>query len=105
MSDPAPMLPGFEDLQPGETRMELAARRQIAKLREDGRLTDEHIIVEQMILDLSRAVGISAQKGRAAGVALAARELREAIALLPKTMSDEFADLQAELARANGKTQ
>jgi len=96
-------LAGLEGLRSDMTPMELAAKQQLDQLRAEGRLTDQHVIVEQLILALARGVGESAARGRAAGVALAARELREAIALLPQSVNDEFADLAAQLTAANAE--
>lgn len=101
MTDRTPPLDGLGDIRADQTPMEAAARRQLAQLRADGKLTDQHIIVEQLVLDLARAIGESAAKGRAAGVALAARELREALELLPHTVNDEFAELAEKMRQAN----
>jgi hypothetical protein len=100
MTDQQPALPGLDQISNADTLMEQAAGTLIKKLRDDGRLTDEHVLVCQLILDLSRAVGMSARAGKAAGMAMAARELREAIALLPKTVNDEFAGLIGKLNEA-----
>lgn len=90
MTNSTPQLPGFDDVRPDQTAMEKAAHRVLDKLADDGLLTSEHDLIKQTIVDLSRAVGISAQNGKAAGMAMAAKELREFMALLPKLEDDEW---------------
>lgn len=63
--------------------IEVAAVRHIEFLHSRGLLGPEHGLTAQLILDLSRSVGMGARAGKAAGVALAARQLMDAMALLP----------------------
>lgn len=103
MTESQPTLPGLDSPRPDATPMEQAARDTITRLRDEGRLTDQHQVPAQLVIDLARAVGISAEAGKAAGMAMAARELREALLLLPQTVNDEFGNLQRELEEANRK--
>jgi len=98
MTESQPFLPGMAPLDPGPTPLERAARIQIQKLADDGLLNENHAIAVQLVLDLSRAIGVSATRGRASAMALAAKELREALALLPANDTDEFSTLMAQLA-------
>lgn len=91
-ADLEPFLPGMASLEPAATPMERAARLQIASLRDRGMLTADHAIVVQLVLDLARAIGLSAGKGRASALAMAAKELREAVALLPGDGADDGFD-------------
>lgn len=97
MPDTQPELPGLGTIRPDADRLEKAARALLEQLREKGLIQAEHVLLEQIILDLSRAVGISAQSGKAAGMAMAAKELREYLALLPKANDDAFQQLLDEL--------
>lgn len=91
-ADSDPFLPGLEPPEAGATRLERAAHEQIQHLRDAGLLTSDHAIAVQLVLDLSRAIGISARNGRASAMALAAKELREALALLPTATNDDAFD-------------
>lgn len=98
MTESQPTLPGLDDAMPATTAMEKAARMQIQQLRADGMLGPENAITVALVLDLARVVGISCQKGRAAGAALAARQLLDAMEKLPtgQTGLDKLmAELQA----------
>lgn len=102
MTDTQPELPGLEHVQPGQTPMEKAAARQLDQLREAGMLGEHTAILEQLIMDLARVIGMAAVKGRSAGMALAARELREAIDQLPKAQVDsEWEAIAKQIAEAN----
>lgn len=96
-ADLSPFLPGMEALSPAPTAMETAARVMLAHLNEQGLLGPQHALQVQLVMDLARAIGISAQKGRAAGMALASRELREAFALLPQSTDDAFSAFMKDL--------
>jgi hypothetical protein len=104
VTNSTPELDGFESLRPDATAMEKAAHRIIGKLRAEGLLHDEHDLIAQTIVELSRAVGISAQSGKAAGMAMAAKELREFMTLLPAAEDDdltrELRAIEAESERA-----
>lgn len=97
MTDTQPELPGLGNIRPDADRLERAAMSLLEQLRAKDLIQPEHVLLEQIILDLSRAVGISAQSGKAAGMAMAAKELREYLALLPKANDDAFQQLLDEL--------
>lgn len=97
MPDSQPFLPGMAPLDPGPSPLEQAARIQIKNLADRNLLNDDHAIAVQLVLDLARAIGVSATRGRASAMALAAKELREALALLPADTDDEFSALMAAL--------
>lgn len=97
MDDTQPFLPGMAPLETGPTALEQAARLQIQQLRDRNLLTADHAIAVQLVLDLSRAIGVSATRGRASAMALASKELREALALLPAGGTDEFDELMKQL--------
>jgi hypothetical protein len=102
MTDAQPELTGLERLQPGATPMEKAAASQLDHLRGAGLLGPHTAMLEQLILDLARVIGLAAVKGRSAGMAMAARELREAIEQLPKGQVDsEWERIAREIAEAN----
>lgn len=97
MTQTQPPLPGMADLAPAETPLEVAARLQIEDLRSRGLLDQSHAITVQLVLDLARVVGLSAAKGKAAGAALAARQLQDAVAALPSARADSFEQLSSKL--------
>lgn len=101
MDDTQPFLPGMAPLDAGPSPLEQAARLQIKHMRDRNLLTHEHAIAVQLVLDLARAIGVSATRGRASAMALAARELREALLLLPAGDTDEFAELMKQLESQN----
>ncbi|MBF0809113.1 hypothetical protein E4U03_10935 [Rothia nasimurium] len=84
----------------GKPALERAAEKLVHQLAEDGKLNDSHVLTVQMIIDLARVCGLSADKGSASAVAMASRELREILATLPgadMTVEEEF---KAMLAKA-----
>lgn len=98
-NQPNPFLPipGYGSV--GKPALERAAEKLVHQLAEDGKLTESHVLTVQMILDLARVCGLSADKGRASAVALASRELREILATLPgadMTVEEEFKAMLAE---------
>lgn len=99
MAESSPFLPGLGDLEPAATAMEVAARKQLERLAADGMIDESHAIVVQLVLDLARAVGLSTNKGRAAGAALAARQLMDALDRLPsgKTGFDRLMEQLADM--------
>lgn len=101
MTETQPFLPGMAPLDAGPTPLEQAARIQLQKLADDGLLNDNHAIAVQLVLDLARAIGVSATRGRASAMALASKELREALALLPAHDTDEFSTLMAQLTASS----
>ncbi|MBM7052225.1 hypothetical protein [Rothia sp. ZJ1223] len=87
-------IPGYGSV--GKPALERAAEKLVKKLAEDQKLNESHVLTVQMILDLARVCGLSADKGRASAVALASRELREVLASLPgadMTLEDEFNEM------------
>lgn len=83
MTDEQPTLPGLEPVRAGSSAIERAAHRQLTALQARGLLRDDHAIVVALIGELASVVGQSATRGRGSAVAMAAKELREAMALLP----------------------
>ena len=95
-------LPGLVVSGP-EIPLVAAAARHLDYLRKAGLLSAEHELTGQLVLDLARVVGISTHSGKAAGAAMAARQLLDAIATLPAhepEITDPWAELQAVLANA-----
>lgn len=92
-----PFLPGMSDVAPALTGMERAARVMLGRLDAQNLLDDGHALTVQLILDLSAVIGRAALKGQAAGMALASRELREAIALLPTAGNDAWEQMMRDM--------
>lgn len=95
-NQPNPFLPipGFGSV--GKPALERAAEKLVKKLADEEKLNDSHVLTVQLILDLARVCGLSADKGRASAVALASRELREVLAGLPgadMTLEQEFNEM------------
>jgi hypothetical protein len=72
-------LPGMEPETTHTGYAEAAARRTIAALHSEGLVQERHAVICAVIVQCARAVDAS---GKAYGVAQAAKELREAFALL-----------------------
>ncbi|NTW39354.1 MAG: hypothetical protein HGA44_05600 [Cellulomonadaceae bacterium] len=87
-----PTFPGLEiEVQTGmraPSALELAAVATLTELRSQGLLRREHSLTVQLVLELSRAVGQGVMHGRASAVAMAAKQLTEAMALLPIPADD-----------------
>lgn len=64
-----------------------AAYATLRALDDEHLLTPAHAVTCQLVLELARAVTAGVRSGRASAVALAARELREAIATLPTAVA------------------
>lgn len=83
--------------------LQVAAEIHIAKLKGEGLLTEDKYVPAQLALELARVCGIASAKGRASAVAMASKELRETLALLPALPSagtsfdDELAKFGIEL--------
>lgn len=95
-------LPSFGSV--GKPELERAAEKLVKQLAEDGKINDSHVLTVQMILDLARVCGLSADKGRASAVALASRELREVLATLPgadMTVEEEFKSMLEKMGIAS----
>lgn len=100
-----PTLPGLTLPGSGQSvPLEDAALATIAALDRAGALQDTDALTIQLVLELSRAVGAGVRNGRASAAAMAAKELRELIGMLPKvTGGDEggaWGELVAGLADA-----
>lgn len=81
--------------------LQVAAEKYVSFLQDEGLLTEAHVLTVQLVLDLARACGLSASKGRASGMALASKELREALELLPKPeATDEFSEMMKAMQAA-----
>lgn len=94
------MLAGFD--QPDQTPFQLAVEKQIAWLDESQMLDESHLIVVALIRELADVIGKSAGRGRGSSVALASKELREALLLLPQPggKADPWETLQSEMQAA-----
>ena len=79
-----PIFPGMEPPGTSGNGMAQAASDLIDLLREQQLLEAHHVLTVQLVRDLATAIGAAALKGQAAAMALASRELREAMALLPQ---------------------
>lgn len=87
MTKPDQWQPTFEGLTlpAGQiTPLEAAARATLAALDDDGLLEPRHALTAQLILDLSASIGAGVRTGKTAAVALAAKQLLDAIASLPE---------------------
>lgn len=79
-----PTLDGLSlPLAGNSSAMEKAALATLRRLDELELLGAEHALTCQLVLELARAVGAGVRNGRASAVAMAAKELREALATLP----------------------
>lgn len=79
MTDTQPTIPGLEGARPNDTPMVSAARFTLAALDEAGRIEPRHALLVQLILSLSGAIDGGTRQGRASAVAMASKELREAL--------------------------
>lgn len=103
--DPEP-LPGMEDPQGPTSELEQAVRRTLRALRDQDLLEPRHAGTMELALVLARAVDAGVRSRRASAAAMAARELRETLAMLPEpeaTPSDAWDQLVEELLDASGK--
>lgn len=86
--------------------LERLALGYVAELNAGAQLADPaDQLIAAMVVDLARAVGLSARAGKAAGAAMAGRQLLDAIAALrehtaPADGPDEWAQVVAALAPA-----
>lgn len=101
MSAWQPSLPGLT--LPGDAAptsgLVAAATTTLRVLDDKGLLRPEDALTVQLVLDLAAAVAAGVQSKRASAVALAARELREAMALLPQTEAPTGPDTFEALAQ------
>lgn len=64
--------------------MDGAAMTTLRRLDDLGLLDDRHTLTCQLILELAHVIGAGSRNARASAVAMAAKELREALATLPQ---------------------
>lgn len=98
-------LPGLtlDSLRTIQTPIEREAVAQLEALNRAGVLNEGHRLVVALILDLCRTIGIGAATGRAAGTAMAARQLLDAMDKLPPLVPehdphDDWADVVRALS-------
>lgn len=98
----APALFEFGRDPAGQTPMQRAAEAQLTNLREAGLLTPRHAIIVELVRELSTVIGAASRNGRGSALAMAAKELREALAMLPDDPGpeDPLAQLDDELRDA-----
>lgn len=106
MTDPQPTLPGLEPLTPHASSLERAAAAQLAYLEGQRLLGPQHALVVSLVREAAKVAGAAAQGGKGAAFALASKELREALALLPVAAGpeDPWDRLQRELAETSAAT-
>jgi len=103
-------LPGLEPSRESDSAMVKAARQTLAALHADDKLRPEHALLTQLILSLAAAIDGGTRSGRASAVAMAAKELREALLQLDPPPEEGQTDAAAVLrqfmdeleAHANG---
>ncbi|QXG07729.1 hypothetical protein [Curtobacterium phage Penoan] len=102
MSEHQPTLDGLEPLSPYATALERAATAQLAYLDQQGLLGVQHSLTVALVRQAAAVAGAASASGKAAAFALASKELREAMALLPEATGpeDPWDRLQRELADA-----
>lgn len=95
-------LEGLDPASDPSTPMEKAVERQIEWLTGQGKLDESHTIVVALIRELADVIGKSAGRGRGSSVALASKELREALLLLPVVdgEADPWTELQNDIQAA-----
>jgi hypothetical protein len=103
-TDPlAPTLPGLDAPAADAGRLELAVRSTIAAVDAAGLLRPRDAATCELALTLARTVAIGVASRRSTGAAMAARELRETLELLPAdpdgpSDGGEWERLAAEMA-------
>lgn len=100
-----PTLPGLSLPSSGVTDLERAALASMEALDADGVLEPRHALTVQLVLELSRVIGAGVRTGKTAAVAMAAKQLLEAIESLPTPApdpgdKDPWAELERRLAEA-----
>lgn len=88
-------LPGLDGPREYESPMVVAARQTLAALAELDRLEPRHAVLTQLILSLAEAIDRGTRTGRASAVALASKELREALLQLDPPPEDGDASVEA----------
>lgn len=83
-ADPmAPALPGIDPPAAPQSDLEKAVDRTLRELYTSGLITERHAGIAELCRVMARTVSIGVQSRRSSGAALAAKELREALAMLP----------------------
>lgn len=100
--DPQPTLPGMEPLSPHASPLETAAHAQLAYLGEQNLLGPQHALTVALVRQAAQVCGAAAMAGRGSAFALASKELREAMALLPTAAGpqDPFEKLVEDMKAA-----
>lgn len=101
----APALPGIDPPPGPVTPLEAAVDRTLAALNEAGLLSERHAGICELCRVMAKTVSIGVASRRSSGAALAAKELREALAMLPEppagdAAGDEWDALSRRLADA-----
>ncbi|MCM3577440.1 hypothetical protein M3686_04735 [Micrococcus luteus] len=78
------VLPGFEQIGTPPNALAAAAEELIKRLHEQQLIEAHHVLTVQLVRELAGVMGKAAAKGQAAAMALASKELREAMAMLPQ---------------------
>lgn len=99
MTDDPLFLPGLEPPAAAETAMVKAARLTLAALRDADKLRPEHALLTQLILSLAAAIDGGTRSGRASAVAMASKELREALLQLDPPPEEANTDAAAALQK------
>lgn len=101
-----PTFPGLGSQSSGlVSGLEAAALTTIEALDRQHLLGPEHTLTVQLVVELARAVAAGVRSGRASAVALAAKELREALATLPEPVvkaNDEWLAFVSSLSGVCG---
>lgn len=106
-SDPiAPALPGLDPPAAPVSALERAVERTLSALEADGLLVERHAAIAELCRTMARTVAIGVLSRRSTGAAMAAAELRQALAMLPEREAgagdtDAWDALAAELAKAS----
>lgn len=102
LADP---LPGLGDAPALTSDLEGAVRRTIAAIDAAGQLSERDAATCQLAIELSRVVQLGITSRRSTGAAMAARELRDTLLMLPQPEASpggtEWDDLARRLAEAD----
>ncbi len=105
-SDPiAPALPGIDPPRGPSSPLEKAVDRTLTALAASGLLEERHAGICELCRVMAQTVSIGVASRRSSGAALAAKELREALAMLPAPPEgngamDEWEALARKLSEA-----
>lgn len=101
----APALPGIDPPPGPQSPLEVAVDRTLAALHASGLITERHAGIAELCRVMAKTVSIGVASRRSSGAALAAKELREALAMLPEPAAadgamDEWEALARKLSEA-----